>query len=690
MAHGNISGWIKQADAWIAVALFTLLVLLLMPLPTQLLDILLAFNLAISVAVFLSVFSLKDPLELSSFPSLLLFTALFRTALSIAVMRSILTRGHAGSLVEGVGQFVLGDNFLVGAVLFLTLIIVQFAVISSGANRIAEVAARFTLDALPGKQMSIDADLSSGLITEDEARRRRKRLEHEADFYGSMDGAAKFMRGDAIASLIVAALCFVGGLCVGIWQRGESVNEALRAYALLTVGQGLLIQIPALLLSSASGLIVTRSASEENLSKALLQEAHSQPGAFMFAALIALLIGLIPGMPKIPFLVLGVLLLLAPPMLRRSEVKRKSAPEHKPTPPEDFTSLIQVDPIEIELGLALIPLVSGEGKLLQRITNLRRRIAEEMGLTVPPIRVRDNIALPQNRYVIKVRGAKVAEGEVYPGKLLAVGGANLQPLNGIQVREAAFGLPAFWIEQHERRNAESLGYMVVDCETAMITHLHEVIKEHAPEILSRQQVQMLIEHVQASHPAVVEELIPQLLSRGEIHQVLRNLLSEGVPIRDIVAILEELSDGARISKDLDFLTGRVRQRLARIICQQHVGHDGTIAAIAFDPQLEEELLSDVKESDGGRVLVPDPEKWQEIIHQIASAAERIATLGYQPVVVCSRSLRSPLRRLLSKFVRRVPVLCYDEINAASASLKIHEFIKLQNERMQVSGMPTKG
>ena len=673
MASAQKSLGLKQTEVWTVVAVALVLAMLLVPMPPILLDLMLALHFVTALTLFFAVLLLRDALEMSSFPSLLLFSALFRTALSVAVMRAILTTGNAGQFVRATGEFVLGGNFLVGVVLFLTLFIVQFAVVTGGANRIAEVAARFTLDALPGKQMSIDADLSAGLITEEEARERRKRLELEADFYGAMDGAAKFVRGDAITALLVAILCFIGGLLVGVWQRGESWETALRTYALLTVGQGLLIQIPALLVSAASGFIVTRAASEESLSSTIVKETKSQPDALLIAAGVSALLALVPGLPKIPFLALSAALGLSALLLRRQTEATQKKPQPAPSAsqPQDFTSHVRIDPVELELGFALVPMAMEQegGKLLQRITNLRRKLAEDLGLIVPPIRVRDNLLLPPNRYVVKVRGAKVGEADCYPHKFLAVGGPHLPPLDGIATKDPAFGLPAFWIDPDKKREAERMGYTVVDAETALITHLSEVVKMHAPEIMSRQEVQALLDQVRLTHPAVVEEVTPQLLSRSEIHQVLCNLLEEGVPIKDMVAILEALADAARVRKDIDYLTERVRRRLARLICQPYLTPDGALAAIVLDPEIEQRLSNSVQETDSGWMLVPDPSLWQRLMEQIAQAAERIAAEGVQPVIVCGSGIRLPFRRLLSRFMPRIPVLSYEEVNAAKVALQ---------------------
>jgi len=673
MASVQKSLGLKQTEVWTVAAVALVLAMLLVPMPPLLLDMMLALHFVAALTLFFAVLLLRDALEMSSFPSLLLFSALFRTALSVAVMRAILTTGNAGQFVKATGEFVLGGNFLVGVVLFLTLFIVQFAVVTGGANRIAEVAARFTLDALPGKQMSIDADLSAGLITEEEARQRRKRLELEADFYGAMDGAAKFVRGDAVTSLLVAVLCFIGGLLVGVWQRGESWETALRTYALLTVGQGLLIQIPALLVSAASGFIVTRAASEESLSSTIVKETKSQPDALLVAAGVSALLGLVPGLPKVPFLALSAALGAGAWVLRQREAEQQQKPKQptQPVQPQDFTSYVRVDPVELELGFALVPMAMEQdgGKLLQRITNLRRKLAEDLGLLVPPIRVRDNLLLPPNHYVIKVRGAKVSEADCYPHKLLAVGGPHSPPLDGIATKDPAFGLPAFWIEPDKKREAERLGYTVVDAETALITHLSEVVKTYAPEIMSRQEVQALLDQVRLSHPAVVEEVTPQLLSRSEIHQVLCNLLAEGVPIKDMVAILEALADAARVRKDLDYLTERVRRRLARLICQPYLTPEGAIAAIVLDPEVEQRLGNSLQETDLGLILVPEPSFWQRLMERIAQAAERVAAEGLQPVIVCGGGLRLPFRRLLARFLPRIPVLSYEEINAAKVALQ---------------------
>ncbi|MFA0781107.1 MAG: hypothetical protein RJAPGHWK_002632, partial [Candidatus Fervidibacter sp.] len=430
-------------------------------------------------------------------------------------------------------------------------------------------------------------------------------------------------------------------------------------------------QIPALLVSAAAGFIVTQAASEESLGATVAKEAKAQPDALLFAAAIAVTLGLLPGLPKLPFFATGIALGLGAWWLQA----RRSVPPPPPPPaatqPQDFTAYVRVDPVELELGFGLVPMAMEQegGKLLPRITNLRRKLAEELGLLVPPIRVRDNLLLSPNRYVIKVRGAKVAEGDCHPHKLLAIGSPNLPPLDGIATKDPAFGLPAFWIDADKKRDAERLGYTVVDTETVIITHLSEVLKAHAPDIMSRQEVQALLDQVRQTHPAVVEEVTPQLLSRGEIHQVLCNLLSEGVPIKDMVAILEALADAARLSKDPDFLTERVRRRLARLICQPFLTTDGTLPAIVLDPALEQRLLSSVQETDSGQVLVPDSSLWQRLLEQLAEAAERVAAEGWQPVLVCGMRLRLPLRRLVARFFPRLTVISYEEINAAKVALQ---------------------
>ncbi|MDI3525738.1 MAG: flagellar biosynthesis protein FlhA, partial [Candidatus Atribacteria bacterium] len=542
----------KYSDFIFAFVFILIILMMVIPLPPFVVDFFLSCNITLAVLTLLSTSYVTNPLQFSVFPSLLLFATLFRLALNVSTTRLILLHGYAGKLIEAFGHFVVGGNYIVGFIVFLILVIIQFVVITNGANRIAEVAARFTLDAMPGKQMSIDADLNAGLIDENEAKRRRREIERQAEFYGAMDGASKFVRGDAIAGLIITLINFLGGVIVGSMQRGLSMNEALQTYALLTVGDGLVAQIPALLISTASGLIVTRAASEDNLGKDLAREITRTPRVLMIAAFLLLVLGLLPGLPKIPFFLLslglaGFSYLRSRAKVEEAEVSAEKAPEIEELPRsvEDIAQMIEVDPIELEVGYGLIPLVDPQsgGGLLRRITQMRVNLAREKGFVVPPIRVRDNLHLQPNEYVIKIRGVEVARGEILPNHYLAIHPESREvKIEGIPTKEPAFQLPAYWVNEARREKAEMMGFTLVDPESVLITHLSEVVKKHAHELITRQDVRLLLEQVKKTNQAVVEELIPSLMTVGEVQKVLQYLLMEGVSIRDLPMILEALAD----------------------------------------------------------------------------------------------------------------------------------------------------
>ena len=676
-------GFLSQTDLWLAVAVVTIILMLFVPLPAGLLNGLLILNLALALTVLLTTAYVKDALEFSVFPSLLLSATLFRIGLSIAVARAILSHEVAGDLpnvVHSVGNFVLGNNPWIGFALFLVLIIVQFVVVTGGSGRVAEVAARFTLDAMPGKQMSIDADLNSGLITEDQARARRQEIETEADFYGAMDGAAKFVRGDAIAALVVTAVVIVAGVLVGILQRGLPALQALDEYGRLTVGQGLAIQIPALLISVASGLIVTRTASDESLSADLAQQLCKQPQAFYGAGLGLFVLGLaLPGWPtKMVFVCLSTALFVGARILTVRASKQPEADQ--PQEPEDMIPHLRVEALELELGFGLVSMASGsEGNdLLERITAVRRKMAGELGLLVPPIRVRDNLQFKPNEYSIKLRGVTIAGAEVLPGMFLAMGvptdGASME---GMPANDPAFGLPAIWVALDEKDEAERKGYTVVDAESVLITHLSETLKAHAHEVVTRQEVATMLESVRENHPAVVDDLIPELLSRGEVQNVFQNLLQERVSIRDLVGILEALAEGARTNRDIDFLTELTRLRLARTICETWQEGDG-LNAIAIDPEMERQLGEAIQSSDHGITLVPEPSLLNHFVQSLSQQVESVTVEGWQPVLVCSRKLRLPLRRMVARFIQRLPVISYEEAAVSGVNLKTVGIVSSQS------------
>ena len=662
-----------------AVAAIGIVVMLVVPLPTAVLDLLLVFNLALSLSVLLSTTYLKDPLEFSVFPSLLLFCALFRLALSLSLMRSILSNTDGGALVASFGHLALGGNYVIGFVLFLTLVIVQFIVVTGGTSRIAEVVARFTLDAMPGKQMAIDADLNAGIITDDEARTRRLKVGQESDFYGAMDGASKFVKGDGIAALLVTFICLLGGIIIGLLQQGMDIMGALQTYALLTVGQGLVIQIPGLLMSTASGLIVTRAAAEQDLSHDLLKQVTSRPEALAASGFGCVLLSMVPGLPKLPLLLLGGMLLLAGRRLadvaaaREDAAAAEAALEAEPdeAPPDDMRRHLGVDALELEVGYGLVPLAlkSDGGQLLERITGLRKQVAQELGLIVPPIRVHDNMAVDPNSYNLKLRGESIAVGEVIPRCWLAInGGGVAQPLDAEHTEDPTFGLPATWVMPDQRLEAERRGYHVIDAASVCITHLGEAIRQHAAHLLTRQELTELLEVVHEKHAAVVDDLIPEPVSKAALQTVLQNLLEERVSIRDMVTILEGLGEAAQRTSNTDELTEHVRQRLARAILAPYsqLGH---IPALQLEPELEKRLIDSIGETSYGAQLQLAPRLLQGFINALSDRLEQAALDGQQPVLVCSRRLRLPLRRLMRKILNRLVVIAYDEVAETTARVE---------------------
>ncbi|MEN3202597.1 MAG: flagellar biosynthesis protein FlhA [Atribacterota bacterium] len=653
----------KSSDVLFAFLFILIILMMVVPLPPNLVDFLLSCNITLSVMTLLVTTYITNPLEFSVFPSLLLFATLFRLALNISTTRLILLQGYAGRLIAAFGQFVVGGNYVVGFIIFFILVIIQFVVITNGANRIAEVAARFTLDAMPGKQMSIDADLNAGLIDETEARRRRREIERQADFYGAMDGASKFVRGDAIAGLIITLINFLGGIVVGVVQRGLTLQEALETYALLTVGDGLVAQIPALLISTASGLIVTRAASEENLGQDVARELTQTPRAVLLTALLLLFLGVIPGLPKVPFFLLaglaGTFFLVQGKEKPKKEPPQPPKKEELPKSPEEIVRLIEVDPLELEIGYALVPLVDPQsgGTLLERITQMRINMAREKGFVIPPIRVRDNLRLRPNQYVIKLRGVEVAQGEILPRHYLAIHPqGEAIPIEGIPTREPAFNLPAYWVGEAQKETAEIAGFTLVDAESVLITHLSEVLKAHAAELLTRQDVQLLIDQVKRVNQAVVDELIPHALSLGDIQKVLQGLLAEQVPIRDLVLILEALADSVRQAKSIDDLVEAARRRLGRSITRQYLGDDEKLHVLTLDAHLEAFL---------GRVFageeVLSPERFRKILGELSKHIERMASLGYFPMLLVPGKMRRNVRNLLAGSMPQLVVLAFEEI-----------------------------
>jgi len=672
-------------DMALGVGVVAILGVMILPLPTTLLDFFLTFNITLGIIILLTAMYTLKPLDFSIFPSLLLVVTLFRLSLNVASTRLILLRGEigltaAGQVIKAFGSFVVGGNYVVGMIVFAILVIINFVVITRGAARIAEVAARFTLDAMPGKQMAIDADLNAGLIDEDEARRRRAEIAREADFYGAMDGASKFVRGDAIAGLVITIINIIGGLIIGVLQQGMDLKTAAQTYTVLTVGDGLVTQIPALIISTAAGIIVSRAGTEKIMSRELASEFFKHPQAPAAAGGIILLFGLIPGLPKLPFMIIGCLFLFiglsAMRQKKATEVERIKMAEKQaaaiPAGPERVEALLPLDVLELEVGYGLIPLVDEEqnGELLERIRSIRRQFALEMGFVVPPMHVRDNLQLKSGEYSVLIKGIEIARVELMLNHLLAMDpGDAKKKIEGIETKEPAFNLPAIWIPEHKKDEAEYAGYTVVDAATIIATHLTELIRAHADELINRQDVQTLIDNVAQTNSKVVEELIPGLLNVGQIQKVLQNLLRERVSIRDLQSILETLADYAALTKDTDILTEYVRQRLARSIVRQYETPDGELALMTLGQDIEDQLASGISETEQGAYLSVDPEIIQKILSAINKSLESLVQMNYQPVILCSPLIRRHLRKLTEKFLPNLVVLSHNEITP-TAKIKV--------------------
>lgn len=670
-----------SSDLLTAGGVVAILLVMIIPLPPLLLDILLSFSITFSLIVLLTALYIKNPLELSTFPSLLLMTTLFRLSLNIASTRLILLYGNegpsaAGHVIRSFGSFVVGGNYLVGLIIFVILVIINFVVITRGSGRIAEVAARFTLDAMPGKQMSIDADLNGGLIDEKEARRRRAAIARESEFYGAMDGASKFVRGEAIAGILIILINIVGGFIIGVLQLGLPLLTALHTYTILTIGDALVSQIPALMISTAAGIVVSRAASEQSMGKELGRQFKVQPQAILLSAGILFGFGLIPGLPHIPFflisLIIGFLGFFTLSEQKKMEQKKAEAKkEALPGPSEQVESLLGLDRLELEVGYGLIPYVDEEqnGDLLNRIRSMRRQFVTELGIIVPPLRVRDNLHLSPGGYRILIKGNEIGKGEMMLGYLLGLHpGDGKRAIEGIPTQEPVFQLPALWIQEKRKEEAQIAGYTVVDIPTIIATHLTEIIRSHADELLSRQDVQKLLDHLAQSYPKAVEELTPSLLSLGAIQKVLQNLLKEKVSIRDLLTIVEALADHAATTKDPDILTEYVRQRLARSILKAYETPEGVVPLITLDPQVEDLFREGIQRLDHGAYLSLEPTLAQGILLSINRAFERVSHLNYQPVLLCSPAIRRHLKRLIDRFLPQVTVISHNEL---TSQVKIH-------------------
>jgi flagellar biosynthesis protein FlhA len=660
-------------DMAVAFGVMGIVMMIIIPMPTTLLDVFIAFNITIATITLLLTMFTTEVLQFSVFPTLLLITTLFRLGLNISSTRLILKDGYAGKIIETFGNFVTGDNYVVGIIIFLIIVVIQFVVITNGAGRVSEVSARFTLDAMPGKQMSIDADLNAGLISEVEARQRREKIQEEANFYGAMDGASKFVKGDAIAGIIITIINIVAGIIIGVIMKGMSASDAATTYVKLTIGDGLVSQIPALLISTASGILVTRSSASENFGNLLVKQLTGFPKVLAVASAVLLFLGFIPGLPKMAFFILAAATGLSAYFLYKDEkeqviqqiqTEEEELIETERREPENVTSLISVEPMEIEIGYGLIPLAdeASGGDLLQRIASVRRQCAIEMGIIVQPIRIRDNLQLKTNEYVIKIRGTVIVKGELMPNMLLCMDptGENIE-LQGIKTIEPTFNLPALWINNDQREEAEIKGLTVVDPTTVMVTHLTETIKAHSYELLGRQETKLILDTVKEKYNTVVEELIPDLMTIGEVQKVLQNLLREKVPIKDMVTILESLADNSRNTKDIEVLTEYVRFALARNICNPLVDENGAITVAVLSPELEELIGNNIQKSMQGSFPAVDPETTGKIFESIKNVMDTVHFYENQPVILVSPKIRPAFRKLTEMVFPNLSIISLNEI-----------------------------
>jgi flagellar biosynthesis protein FlhA len=672
---------LRHTDLLAAVAVVMVVTMLVVPLPPALLDLLITLNISGALTIVVATMYLGKALDFASFPSLLLLTTMFRLAINVSVTRLILTTGDAGSVVKAFGEFVVSGNVVVGLVIFLILVVIQFVVVTNGAGRVAEVGARFTLDAMPGKQMAIDADLNAGLITDEQARARRSEIAREADFYGAMDGASKFVKGDAMAALIITAINLVGGIVVGVAQRGLSFTEATHQFSLLTVGDGLAAQIPALLISVATGIIVTRATSEKDLGSDIASQILRQRKAPLVAAAVIGLFALVPGLPKLPFLAIAAIFAAIGWSVRHGLPGEQDAADGALLPTaaggrddqqaagaresEEALERLSVDALELAVGFGLVPLVDGSsgGNLLRRVSAIRRQIAGELGIVIPAVRIHDELGMESHEYALKVRGSEVARARIMPGHLLAMDPGDATPgLQGIPTTEPTYGLPAVWVHASDRSEAEALGYTVVDAESMIVTHLTEMIRTHACELLTRQDVKTLLDRLKETNAAVVEEIVPEALSLGEIQRVLRALLAEGVPVRDLGTIMEAIGDKARITRDTGLLTEYARQALGRAITAPHLDERLCLQAITLDPAIEQEVATSITQTTDGEYLAIDPPRAQAIVGALRTQVEHATARGTRnPVLLCSARVRRHLRRLIAQAQPHLPVCSYNEI-----------------------------
>ncbi|MBR6909820.1 MAG: flagellar biosynthesis protein FlhA [Lachnospiraceae bacterium] len=661
-------------DFAVAIYIVVAIIMLIIPIPPFLLDILLALDFALSMTIMFGTMFASEVLDMSFFPTLLLFTTVFRIGLNASSTRQILLNGYAGNVVQTFGNFVGGGNLVVGVIVFIILIIVQFMVINKGSERVSEVTARFTLDAMPGKQMAIDADLNTGAIDDAEAKRRRDKIQEEASFFGSMDGATKYVKGDATAGLIITFINIIGGIAMGMIFSGLSIQEALSKYAILTIGDGLVSQIPSLMTALSTGILVTKGSKTENFGLTILNQLFRTPQSMFLVAGVMIVLGIFTPLNDILFLIIAAFFIFLGIRLNRkakiaaieTEVSEEEAEAEEIRQPENVNSLLAVDPIELEFGYGIIPLadLNQGGDLLDRVVMIRRQIALELGTIVPIIRLRDNIQLNPNQYIIKIKGIQVSEGEILFDHYMAMNpGYVEEEITGIPTFEPSFHLPATWITEGQRERAESLGYTVVDPPSIIATHLTEIIREHIDELLTRQDVQNLLNNIKETNPSLVEELTPKLLGLGEIQKVLQNLLREGISIRDLLTILETLADYAQTTRDTDILTEYVRQALKRAISTKYFPPNETSSVVTLDPKIEQEIMGSVKQTETGAFLNMDPQRSRAIVDAVGKEVEKLENLGKTPIVITSPIVRMYFKRMTEDYYRDLVVVSYNEIES---------------------------
>jgi flagellar biosynthesis protein FlhA len=669
-----MNGSIKKSDIGVAAYLLCAVIFFIIPIPSGLLDVMLALNLSIALIILFNVLFVKEVLDMSFFPTLLLFTTIFRISLNVSSTRLILSTGNPGNVVATFGQFVGGGDLVIGAIVFIVLVLIQFIVINKGSERVSEVTARFTLDAMPGKQMAIDADLNTGAITDKEAQQRREKLQKEASFFGSMDGATKYVKGDATAGLIITLINLVGGTVTGVMYQGLDAMSALQQYGILTIGDGLVSQIPSLLISLSTGILVTKGSNEADFSGILVKQLFGIPKVLYLVGTVMIFLGVVTPLNTVLFLLFGLTFIISGRSMSKSigeehieeEVQQQETEAEEIRKPENVVSLLQVDPIELEFGYGIIPLadVNQGGDLLDRVVMIRRQIALELGTVVPIIRLRDNIQLNPNQYIIKIKGIQVTEGEILFDHYMAMNpGYVEEEITGIPTFEPSFHLPAIWITESQRERAESLGYTVVDPPSIIATHLTEVIRSHIAELLTRQDVQNLVNNLKESNPVLVDELTPKILGLGEIQKVLQNLLEEGISIRDLLTIFETLADHAQTTRDTDVLTEYVRQALKRAISNKYFPPNETTSVITLDPKVEQEIMSSVKQTEQGAYLTLDPDRTRKIMASLETEVGKLENLGKSAIIITSPIVRMYFKKLSEDYMKDLIVVSYNEVDA---------------------------